>query len=846
MATAELSEHTGHTGQGEHAGADRWVAAEIISPFAAAGYRPVAEAAGELAGEAPAAELPAGEIPAAELSAVTPFAHAGAGEGREVVVGEILAELNEAELAEALGELAQEWSAVHAEVSSGGGVGVTPGGLREADAVLGRHAGELTAEVERYLETLAEQLGEHTAATIGERELAAFHELTEAPPVPAGASPAQEQFFGAIGRAIGGAVRGAVNLAGRGLSFVHRIATAPLRLLAAGLKKLAGPLLRRVLTWAIGRLPPSFRPLANQLRIRMFGAETAGEQEVTGELTTGEHGGWTGEQELLAELAGELTWRSEIPAVAGAGELAQEFAHLVANHLVAEDEAELEQLEAEFAATTAEHEAAPGAAELDAARVVLVRELAALRPGESAAPAVERFLPAVWGALKIGVGLIGRRNVVNFLAKLVGELIKPLLGPQLATPLSQVVVDTGLRWVGLEAEDRELAGATAVTALVEDTVRRVAEQGSEVFADVNRLHTETVAAFHEAVAAAVPGSLVRPDLAARETAGTDAAAWLLRPRVYWYRKYSRVFEVRLTPTTAAAVTTFGGVRLADVLRAQGVRLPVRARVHLYETLPGTFLSRISQLERGVPGMGRDGWRRFHPLSITNAGVLLGEPGLGRDVDGRFTRDRSHVAAGQRFFFVQLPGGGGGGGGVGVRRPTQAFVTIDARPAQNAARLLIYLSEPDTQALASRVRQRNTTAFVIALRDAVKAAVYSLRHDPRSRVTIRREVAGEAPAAAAGAAAGIAGKIVEKIVDRLADAALRLAADYARAKGDEFVAAADRRANGVTVVFTVPLPGLSTLFTGLSPLAVVSVARSLLAAVLTSRAGITTLPGFRRF
>jgi hypothetical protein len=299
----------------------------------------------------------------------------------------------------------------------------------------------------------------------------------------------------------------------------------------------------------------------------------------------------------------------------------------------------------------------------------------------------------------------------------------------------------------------------------------------------------------------------------------------------------------LTPQMAGAVTTFAGVRLSDVLRAQGVRLPVRVRVHLYETLPGTYLSRISQLERTVPGMGSDGWRRFHPLSITAAGTLLGEPGLGCDVDARFTQDRSLVAAGQRFFYLQLPSGGAGKGG----RPTQAYVTIDARPSKNLIRLFVYLSEADAQPIAARARQRNTTAFVIALRAAVKAALYSLRTNPRSRVTIRREVAAEAPAAAGGALAGIGAKIVDKIVDRLVDAAVRLATDYARAKGDEFVQQVDKRADGVTVVITFPIPSLSSLLSAaLPPLAALSLARDVLGAILTRRAGIVTQAGYRRY
>jgi len=48
------------------------------------------------------------EVAAAELGGVTPFAHSAAAEDREVLAGEFAAELAGSELAEAIGELAQE------------------------------------------------------------------------------------------------------------------------------------------------------------------------------------------------------------------------------------------------------------------------------------------------------------------------------------------------------------------------------------------------------------------------------------------------------------------------------------------------------------------------------------------------------------------------------------------------------------------------------------------------------------------------------------------------------------------------------------------------------------------
>lgn len=833
-----------------------WAAHETVSPFSTG--RSGLEAASETA-EAEADEAPYGELlgeagqfetwtTEALESAVTPFAHATIAADREVLAAELMAELAGSGLGEALGELVQEWSGTHAEHATAGGLGETPQAGNEAHQLLLRQAEELATQTEEMLETLAGEWGDREASSITENELQSLFETLETAPIPLGGSPAQEQFFSAIARVARKAVRGAVKLVKRGVSFVGKIVSAPLRALLSRLGKLVRPLLKRVLTWAIRRLPVALRPAADSLRRRLFGSELPGELgeeefAATPELSA-EHGGWTNEASFLAELRDEYSWRSELPAVGEIATLEAEFTNTLARSIAAEDETELAYLEAEFHTTTAETESSPGAAELDAARVTLIRELAALRDGESPGPAIERFLPAVLPILRIGVRLIGRGRVVNFLANLLTGLVRPLIGPQLAGPLSQAVVDTGLRIFGFEMtpEDRELAGPSVVASVLEDTIRRIAEQGESAFEDMNRLHTETIAAFNEAVAHTVPGSLVRADHEDRETAGKDDATWLLRPRVYWYRKYARVFEVALTPQMAASIITFGGLRLSDALRATGPRMPMRVRVHLYETLPGTYLSRISALERHVPGMAPDGWRRFHPLSTSAAGLLLGEPGLGRDVDARFTANRSTVAAGQRFYYLQLPPGRLPDGGV-----TQAFLTIDGRPSENRVRMMIYLAEGDAQAIAARARANNTTAFVLAMRTAVTAAVNSLRKAPGTRVTVLREAVGvDEAAAAAGSALGM--KIVDKIIDRVIDAAIRLGTDYVRHKGAEFVQAVDNPAKGVTVVVTFPAPGLSTILRGglVPSLMQLGVLRTLLGSLASRGGGVQTFPGLRRF
>lgn len=806
----------------------------LESPFTAYSSEiPVAEAA-------PAAfEVQAFQ---AEAPFASPFMEAGPGESRSAIYAEVLAEVSNPELAPAIGELVQEVSAIHAEHMALTSGEVYGAGAEAAHLAAAEHVNTLGELTDRYLETLAATAGERDVASINEDELNQLLEQLELAPQPATESPAFENFFGVIRRTIGRVIKGAFSLVKRAVKAVGSV--LPIGLLIRGLKALVKPLLRRVLNFAINRLPIGLRPAARLLKTRLFGSEIAQEDESNTEIL-----------ETVAEQ----------PAVGDTAVLAREFTAHVAQYLTeatgqaqGEDESTQSELVPETTYEDELQETADGrwpAHEVDAARIRLITELASLRDGESAAPAFENFLPAILPAVRLGITVVGRRRVVNFLAGLLAKLLNRYVGPELSRPLSRAIVDAGLRVLTLEAPTQQeltLAAPAAIAAVAEDTARALGQLEAAVFEDPARLESETIAAFNEAVARNFPPALVRPDLPERESP-TATAMWAMRPRVYWYKKYTQIFDVEITPQKAAAVTTFGGVTLATFLRsAHGVTRTVKTQAHLYETLPGTYLSRIAALERDVPYMRQDGWRRFHPLSVSNAGILLGEPGLGKDVDAEYLRDRSRIASGQRFFYLALPVPGGIGGG-----PSQAFVILDGRPNKNVIKLFLYLSEADAQPIAARARQNNTTAFVIALRAAFGAAVTSLRRSPRSRVTILREsevtgltevqLAGEAPAA--GIAAAVGEKVLSVVIDKLIDAVIRLAIDYAKVKRDEFVRAVDNPASGVTIIATIPAPGLSTILRGgiLPSILQVGALRTLLGTLTSSRLlpGLCTVAGFRR-
>ena len=112
--------------------------------------------------------------------------------------------------------------------------------------------------------------------------------------------------------------------------------------------------------------------------------------------------------------------------------------------------------------------------------------------------------------------------MVGFLARYVGQLIRRFVGPQLSGPLSNAIVDTGLRLVTLEAEAGEAgelrhdeAGPVAVASVIEDTVRRLAENEDYVLDNEELTQLAVAEAFSQAVATGhFPPQFVRPGLQA--------------------------------------------------------------------------------------------------------------------------------------------------------------------------------------------------------------------------------------------------------------------------------------------------------------------------------------------
>lgn len=519
------------------------------------------------------------------------------GEAESAGFHDLLHELEDEYFDEAIAQLIDEAAGVHlSSVASWSSAEAAPGmAVSELEAWIE----PLRQESARMLDNMADRLEGEELETLREPELETLFESLRP---DTGVFPeAFENFLGGLFNKAKSLVKGAVNLARKGISAVGTIASAPIRFLLNKLGGLAKTLLRGVLQKAIGLLPGPVQPIARTLAQRLLGeAEAAGPGQ----------------------------------------DLPREFDVSAANLLFTPGEGEAENLAAEF---EGELEQPTGAAlsELDNARAVLAHQLEALAPGTEPLAELEQFLPVLLAArpaIQMGIRFIGRERIVKFLADKIAGLIKGIIGIDAARILSPQLVSTGLSALGFEASEGpgSIAGE-ALASTVEETVDHMLTLPAEAFEDTLRMEAELQTAFATAAAHHIPAEFLRADLPQIETAG-EGGVWVLMPRAAWptyrYKKYSRVFEVPITRQAARAVPTADGGTVETMLLDRGVTSwPARAEVHLFETLPeATHLGHIAQFESDGEAPISEVLGELHPLTPEAAAALLHEPGLGRPLD----------------------------------------------------------------------------------------------------------------------------------------------------------------------------------------------------------------------
>jgi hypothetical protein len=650
----------------------------------------------------------------------------------------------------------------------------------QAERMLNQHFAPLVGESEALFEFLARELNQRDPIRLSDEEVESMLERYQP---SSQLAPTFDQFFGRLKKLAKKAVSTVANVAKKGLAAAATLGLGPI---LNKLKGLIKPLLQRVIQKAINKLPPSLRPIAEKLKDKL---------------------------PFLKEFEESDDFATEADPRGDLSELQYEFNMEVANLVFADNEAEQDL---EIARVVHEHNLPDSypIAELDQARERLIDNLQNLQEGESPAPYIESFLPALLPALRLGVKLAGRQRVVNFLANLVAKLLQKFVGPQVAPALSKAVVDAGLRLLQMESpEDESRSAASAIAATVEETVQRVAALPEYILDNQELLEGFVLEAFEQAAAANLPVVLPeetykkRPELAeARKARGM----WITRPGKGHrrYKVFTRKFRKLATPHQLSELETEDGNPLSSFLEEQLGMAPgeeAEVVVHLYEVLPGASLSEIARHETHIPKLsGVDAHEQFHPLTREAAAELTGEPALGRDHEHS---NGNEGQAGQRYYYLEIPGKRpltvpGPGGKTTVRRKTKTKLVLDF--PKNEARVYLFLSEIRAQELAVKLRQHAHVGTAITrLRQPIQRGMNKAFSGHPKRLKLIHEAV--VPGKWEEALKRLPSVVHQAFKGRLVEWVMKGLAEQLKQRADEFLKAAEDTADGVTLVITLESP-----------------------------------------
>jgi hypothetical protein len=286
-----------------------------------------------------------------------------------------------------------------------------------------------------------------------------------------------------------------------------------------------------------------------------------------------------------------------------------------------------------------------------------------------------------------------------------------------------------------------------------------------------------------------------------------------------YKKCTRVYETTITPHMARVVKTFCDVPLAEFLQDRLGLSPgraVKARVHLYEAIPGTLLSQICKSERHVPGLGSiTAWTHLHPLTPEAAGMVFGQPGLGREVPEKYLDRQPTTAVGQRLYYLEIPEARPqmvpvAGGAPKARRTRQLNIRFDF--PRDQIKIYLFLSETVAQAIAVKLRQKASIGTVMPHLSAI--------YEPRLKKIMTgkhhshlKTIHGKVPPKRSR------GRILSRLPQAVREWLIKNMIEwlgknlttYLQQKSPDFITATENPADGVTlkIVFTNP-PGLAHL------------------------------------
>jgi len=698
-------------------------------------------------------------------------------------MAQFLGELHDAEFSRSLYELASEledsWLP---KISNEAAMGeeFLPFIRKHATAYLN----PLIKASEGMIDRISKRLSGNGMADLSATEIETF--LNEFQPDASGLTPVQEQFLGSVFNKVKNAVKKGISVVGKFL---------PANIILDRIKGLVNPLFERVIKFAIGKLPANLQPYAKTLAQKLFNLETT-----------------------HADSGDQLSFGGETDSIQ------MELDYEIAQLIYSQDETEAEQFVMEYGATVKEtgyngYSAGMNVPSLQVAREKLLNELAHLQSGESPAPAIERFLPVAIMALKplikMGISVIGRPKVINFLAGLLAKLIAKFVPQNVVQPLAASIIDAGMTAIGFETYEMSKPdiGYEALVNTIEDTIQNLHGLDEAEESDEETLTLHLMEAFETAAVNNFPPQYIREELRNANQPGV----WVLKPRNGprpIYKKYTTVFTTTIDPQKAKSIFTFRDLPLAGFLQDKlglDPAKPVQARIHLFESIHGTRLSQISKHEN-LPGLGPSvahSWVQFHPLSQQAASLLLNDPALGKDFPKKFTTRRYNIGVGQRFYYLEIEGARlRMGTSTGKSRPAHSDdVQGTLNFVKSSLSINYYFSEERALSIVGKLNQNDFLGAVSGIRNSLQRVLQKmLTGNVSGKVKIIHEAFPEmyvenyheGQEHFLGIGKNILTSLMESLVKKLAGKAYDEVRDYFKSRAAEFLQAQAQPEDGVTI------------------------------------------------
>ncbi|MFL5788213.1 MAG: hypothetical protein ACJ748_09170, partial [Flavisolibacter sp.] len=403
-----------------------------------------------------------------------------------------------------------------------------------------------------------------------------------------------------------------------------------------------------------------------------------------------------------------------------------------------------------------------------------------------------------------------------------------------AQPLAASIIDVGLSAMGFETYEaqRPDLGYEAIANTIQETIQNMNGLNENMVNDQEALSLSLLEAFETAAADNFPSQYIKEQVRTSKQNGL----WVLMPRSgpgHYYKKFTHVFNVTIDPQTAATIKTFRGLPLANFLRDKlglDPSKPIQAKVHLYEAVKDTRLSRISKFEK-LPGLNASqpfAWVQLQPLTHQAASLLLKEPVMGRAIEGKLIANRFRIAPGERFYYLEISGAKLRIPHVhhGMHKHVPNGEPVTARPSQSGdiqgvinftkseIAINYYFSEEDAKQIVEKLNRNDFLGAAQTVRNAVKNVLNDmLVNNVASKVKIIHEAIPELYlehypemteqfdiSSVIGKLSGkeLISSLVGKMIEKIADMAYQSLGNYFKARAAEFKEAQAKPQDGVTI------------------------------------------------